>query len=59
MSEYIITDLTRFSNPNIVCVGVIDIATGQCFRPKPYFSSSWVDRSNLQPGDLLGGGADF
>lgn len=55
MSEYIITDLTRFSNPRIVCIGVIELESGQCYRPTPHVSSKWVDECNLQPGDVLEG----
>ena len=55
MGQYIVTDLTRFSNPDIVCIGVIDTDSGQCLRPKPYLKSAWVERHNVQPGTILAG----
>lgn len=56
MRRYIITDLTKFSNWKIVCVGLIDMDSRECLRPYgPYPSSKWVDEVNLQPGDILSG----
>lgn len=55
MGEYIITDLTRFNKPGRVCIGVIDLKSGQCFRPMPYKSTKWVDEMDIQPGDVLKG----
>ena len=51
--KMIVTDLTRFSNPEIVCVAVIDFNTGQCMRPIPYFKSEKCKKMNLQPGAIL------
>ena len=56
MGEFIVTDLTRFRNPKEVCIGVIDLDSGQCLRPhNPYISSEWVDGNNIQPADVLEG----
>ena len=41
MQKIIITDFTRFSNPKIVCTAGIDLTTGQCIRPMPYFDASF------------------
>ncbi|MQA66490.1 MAG: hypothetical protein GEU76_11425 [Alphaproteobacteria bacterium] len=55
MGKYIVTDLTRFSNPNIVCTAVIDMATGECLRPMPYLDSKLVAKLNMHPGATLEG----
>lgn len=34
--EIVITDLTRFSNSEIVCIAGINQETGECVRPLPY-----------------------
>ena len=47
--KMIVTDLTRFSASDKVCVAVIDIETGNCMRPMPYFSSEVCKKLNLQP----------
>jgi hypothetical protein len=51
----IVTDLTRFSTPDKVCVAVIDQESGKCMRPMPYFSSELCKKHNLQPGAILTG----
>lgn len=53
--KMIVTDLTRFSTPDKVCVAVIDTETGNCMRPMPYFSSEICKKYNLQPGAILNG----
>ena len=55
MGKYIVTDLTRFTNRERVCVAVIDMETGRCLRPKPYFKSEGVEKLNMQPGAILQG----
>ncbi|MGP0566702.1 MULTISPECIES: dual OB domain-containing protein [unclassified Nitrospina] len=55
MGKYIVTDLTRFSNPDMVCTAVIDMDTGDCLRPMPYFESSTVEKLNMHPGAILEG----
>ena len=55
MGRYIVTDLTRFSNPEIVCSAVIDMDTGQCLRPMPYLKSDIVQNLNMHPGAILDG----
>ena len=56
MREMIVTDLTRFAEGKpIVCVAAIDIETGECFRPMPYFSSDKCKELNIHPGAILQG----
>lgn len=55
MSKYIVTDLTRFSNSEIVCTAVIDTDTRQCLRPMPYLRSEDVQKLNMHPGAILDG----
>lgn len=53
--EIIITDLTRFSNPDIVCIAGINMATNECIRPLPYISITDCKRLNILPGSKLDG----
>jgi hypothetical protein len=53
--KMIVTDLTRFSKPDTVCVAVIDLENGNCMRPMPYFSNETCRKLNLQPGAILEG----
>ncbi len=59
MGHYIVTDLTRFSNPSIVCIGVVDLNTGECLRPMPYRKTAWVESNSVQPGTVLEGDLEF
>jgi len=51
----VITDLTRFSNPEIVCIAGLDIETGECIRPLPYIQLSECTRLNILPGNVIDG----
>ena len=51
----IITDLTRFSNPEIVCTAGIDCTDGQCVRPMPYLTKAKCRELRLGPGAVLSG----
>lgn len=51
----IITDLTRFHNPKIVCTAGIDEDSGECIRPMPYLALSECQRLNVLPGAKLSG----
>ena len=60
--KIIITDLTRFQNPNIVCLAGIDPDTGRCIRPMlengsrlDYFSFAVVKDHKIVPGSCLSG----
>lgn len=55
MGNYIVTDLTRFNNPDIVCTAVVDLDTGECLRPMPYLESKKVEELNIHPGAILEG----
>ncbi len=55
MAKYMVTDLTRFSKSDKVCTAVIDVETGVCLRPMPYFKSDNVKELNIQPGTILSG----
>jgi len=49
----VITDLTRFSNPHLVCIAGIEPTTGQCIRPMPYLGRAQYLALNLLPGSIL------
>jgi hypothetical protein len=51
----VVTDLTRFSNPDIVCTAGIDTANGECIRPMPYLKSSICKELKILPGAILTG----
>lgn len=51
----IVSDLTRFANKDIVCTAVIDLDTGECLRPLPYFPIINCKEWNIQPGAILEG----
>ncbi|WP_086930569.1 dual OB domain-containing protein [Agarilytica rhodophyticola] len=55
MREVIITDLTRFSTGDNVCTAVIDVKTGECFRPMPYLKSTKCEELGIHPGAILKG----
>jgi len=50
-----ITDLTRFSNPEIVCIAGLDIKTGECIRPLPYIETKKCEELNILPGNIIEG----
>jgi len=53
--EIIITDLTRFNNPEKVCIAGINIETGECIRPLPYITFENCKDLNMLPGSKLDG----
>ena len=53
--DIIITDLTRFSNTEIVCIAGINKDTGECIRPLPYIKLSECKRLNGFPGNIING----
>jgi hypothetical protein len=53
--DIIITDLTRFVNPDIVCTAGINPETNQCIRPMPYLPTGECQRLNILPGAILRG----
>ena len=55
MGRYVITDLTELKLPDM-CLGVIDIDSGQCLRPRwPRITSHWIEDNDARPGVLLEG----
>jgi len=48
-----ITDLTRFSNPDIVCIAGLDIESGECIRPLPYIETKKCEELNILPGNII------
>ncbi len=55
MRKVIVTDLTRFGTPEKLCTAVVDMNTGECFRPMPYLSSARCAELNMHPGAILEG----
>jgi len=55
MKNLIITDLSRFTNPAIVCIALVDPESGVCYRPLPYLTSSQCKALNIQPGTIISG----
>lgn len=53
--KVIVTDLTRFGTPEKLCTAVVDVKTGECFRPMPYLSSARCAELNIHPGAILEG----
>lgn len=51
----IITDLTRFSNQDIVCIAGINLETNECIRPMPYIKKADCQKLNILPGAILEG----
>jgi len=55
MRKIIITDLTRFQNPEIVCTAGTDTKSGACLRPMPYLRTEECERLKILPGAILSG----
>ena len=53
--EIIITDLTRFNNPDLVCTAGVDRNSGECIRPMPYLRRGWCREHDVRPGTILKG----
>lgn len=58
MKKIIVTDLTRFANPNICCLAGIDMETGECIRPLPYLEKNSIISCDIKPGTILRGNFD-
>lgn len=55
MRRLMVTDITRFSTREKVCTAAIDVETGECLRPMPYFEFDWCVANNIHPGTILEG----
>lgn len=55
MRKIIITDLTRFSNKEILCTAGIDVDTNECIRPVPYLQTKRCRELKMLPGAILTG----
>ncbi len=53
--EIIVTDLTRFSKDDIVCIAGIDVKSTQCIRPLPYIKKAACKKLKILPGAILDG----
>jgi len=53
--DLIVTDLTRFSKDDIVCIAGIDVKSKQCIRPLPYLEKATCKKLKLLPGAILEG----
>ncbi len=53
--DIIITDLTRFANPDILCTAGVNPETNECVRPLPYLATSECRRLNILPGATIRG----
>lgn len=59
MREVVVTDLTRFSQEEHVCIAVIDLQTGECLRPMPYLKTVKCKELGIHPGAILKGNLDL
>jgi len=56
MGKYVVTDLTRFKEGSKdVCTALIDVETGACVRPIPYFTYERVKALGMIPGAVIEG----
>lgn len=55
MNRIIITDLTRFSNRDILCTAGVEADTGNCIRPMPYLEAEMCRNLSVLPGSILTG----
>lgn len=55
MTRIIITEITRFSNPDIVCCAGISTLDGTCMRPIPYLNAARCRELRLAPGAIMSG----
>jgi len=53
--DIIVTDLTRFSKDDIVCIAGIDMKSKQCIRPLPYIKKAACKKLKILPGAILEG----
>lgn len=53
--EIIVTDLTRFSKDDVVCIAGIDVKSTQCIRPLPYIKMATCKKLKNLPGAILKG----
>lgn len=53
--EIIVTDLTRFSKDDVVCIAGIDVQSTQCIRPLPYIKKAACKKLKILPGAILEG----
>ncbi len=53
--DIIVTDLTRFSKDDIVCIAGIDVKSTQCVRPLPYIKKATCKKLKILPGAILEG----
>ena len=55
MARIVITDLTRFKNPELVCTAGIDLESNRCIRPNPYFKKEFCEKYSIASGTVLEG----
>lgn len=55
MMDIVITDLTRFNRPDVVCIAGINPLTNECVRPMPYLTTKECQRLNILPGAIMRG----
>jgi len=53
MTKIIVTDLTRFSKAEKVCIAGINTQTFECVRPMPYLTAKACKDLNILPGAIL------
>lgn len=53
--KIIVTDLTRFSNPEIVCIAGVDLTSRRLVRPMPYLKTEICRKLNILPGAIIEG----
>jgi len=53
--KIIITDLTRFTNQDKVCIAGINPESNECIRPMPYIQKAACKKLNILPGAIIEG----
>jgi len=51
--EIIVTDLTKFTNEEIVCTAGIERDSNECIRPMPYLKRNYCEAKNILPGSVI------
>ena len=57
--EIIVTDLTKFTNEDIVCTAGIEKDSNECIRPMPYLERNYCEAKKILPGSRINFDGNF